>query len=453
MNHARHTKGLLLLVCGDVFAYTFSLVISLAIRYGEVPSHELLGSHIPSFLILWGCFLVVHFIAGLYDKRTGVIKNTVSGLLIKTQVINVIIGVMFFYFAPVGIAPKSNLFIYFLVSTLLLFVWRIVMFPVFSMTRRQDAVLLGEGKDIIDLYDEVNSRSSYGFVFKEQVSVYPTATETTQHLLRAVSETKAMLIVVDLHNPRIEAVMPSLYSLIFSGVRIVDASLVYENIFDRIPLSLIKEKWLVEQSSDSLGSRSVYDASKRVFDILASSILGILSLIFYPLVYIAIKLEDGGPVFVAKERVGQDGKIIRMLKFRSMTSNDSGVYSATQGRSALSVTRVGRIIRLTRIDELPQLWSVLKGDQSLIGPRPELPALTKVYAAEIPHYNARHLIKPGLSGWAQIYHQAHPHHAVAVEDTRDKLSYDLFYIKNLSLALDLRIALQTFRALISKYGV
>ena len=183
------------------------------------------------------------------------------------------------------------------------------------------------------------------------------------------------------------------------------------------------------------------------------SIIGLISLVVYPFVYIAIKLEDGGSVFVMQERVGKNGKIIKMFKFRSMTSNDSGSYHQNGGKTTLKVTRVGKFIRMTRIDELPQLWSVIKGDQSLIGPRPELPALTKVYEEQIPYYNARHLIKPGLSGWAQISHHAHPHHAVAVSDTRDKLSYDLFYVKNRSLLLDLRIALQTLKALISRQGI
>ena len=135
-----------------------------------------------------------------------------------------------------------------------------------------------------------------------------------------------------------------------------------------------------------------------------------------------------------------------------MTSNDGGNYSAS-GKSELQITRVGKFIRLTRIDELPQLWNVLRGDISLVGPRPEFPSLVAVYEKEIPYYNVRHLIQPGLSGWAQIYHSAHPHHAVAVNDTRDKLSYDLYYVKHRSFLLDLRIALQTFKALISKSGV
>lgn len=188
-------------------------------------------------------------------------------------------------------------------------------------------------------------------------------------------------------------------------------------------------------------------------DIIVASILGILSLIWYPIVYIATRFDDRGPLLIAQERIGKNGRTIRMSKFRSMTANDSGSYSHNNGKSNLKVTKVGSFIRMTRVDELPQLWSVIKGDQSLIGPRPELPALVQIYEKKIPYYNVRHLIKPGLSGWAQISHRSHPHHAVAVDDTRDKLSYDLFYVKNRSLMLDIRIALQTLKSIISKQGV
>jgi lipopolysaccharide/colanic/teichoic acid biosynthesis glycosyltransferase len=116
------------------------------------------------------------------------------------------------------------------------------------------------------------------------------------------------------------------------------------------------------------------------------------------------------------------------------------------------ITRVGKFLRTTRIDELPQLWNVFRGDLSLIGPRPELPELVKLYEKEIPYYNIRHLLKPGLSGWAQLYHKNHPHYRPDVSETRVKLSYDLYYIKNRSLLLDLKIALKTIKTLLSRSG-
>jgi lipopolysaccharide/colanic/teichoic acid biosynthesis glycosyltransferase len=116
------------------------------------------------------------------------------------------------------------------------------------------------------------------------------------------------------------------------------------------------------------------------------------------------------------------------------------------------ITKVGGFLRKSRLDEIPQLWNVWRGDLSLIGPRPELPALAKVYEKEVPYYNVRHLIPPGLSGWAQLYHENHPHQGVNVEETKNKLSYDLYYVKNRSLMLDLKITLKTIKALLSRTG-
>lgn len=447
-----NTKNIAILAAGDIVVYYFSLILTLIIRYEGLPTRSSLSLHTVSFAILIVIFLIVCFSAGLYDKRSALFRGDDWGTLLRVQIMNIIIGVMFFYFAPVAIAPKANLFIYFVVSTALLMLWRLVMFPVFGISRKQTAILVGNGDDVEDLKEEINTGARYGLVFKDHVTPGENVEEIVSAIGRAVNERKATVIVADLYNEKVELVMPFLYELIFSGIQIVEAGRLYESVFDRIPLSLTGERWLVENSSAALGTRRVYDTMKRLMDIFVAGIAGIISLLIYPIVYAAIKMEDGGPIFVHQERVGKNGKIIRIAKFRSMTSDDSGSYGE-KGKSSHRVTRVGKFIRLTRIDELPQLWSVIKGDQSLIGPRPELPALVKIYEKEISYYNARHLIKPGLSGWAQIYHAAHPHHAVAVEDTRDKLSYDLFYVKNRSLLLDLKIALQTAKAIISKQGV
>lgn len=446
-------KNTFILIMGDVIAYVFSLIFTLAIRYGEIPTKDLLASHMPSFLILWVLFILASFSLGLYDKKIALIRDSFSGLIFKVQALNIVVGIIFFYFAPVGITPRANLFIYFTVSTALIFLWRTIMYPVFSVTRKQDAIMIGDGEDIDDLYQEVNAGLKYSLFFKEKIVPQSSVADTVNAISKAVEKSGSTIIVADLHDRAVEAAMPFLYSLIFSGKQIIDASRLYESVFDRIPLSTVGERWLVENSVNALGTRRIYDTFKRLMDIIIASIFGGISLLLYPFIYLIIKLEDGGPMFVFQERIGKNGRLVRIAKFRSMTANDSGSYQNTNGKSTLKVTRLGKLIRLTRIDELPQLWSVIRGDQSLIGPRPELPALTKVYEKEIAYYNARHLIKPGLSGWAQIYHQAHSHHKVAVDDTRDKLSYDLFYVKNRSFMLDLRIALQTIKALISKQGV
>jgi lipopolysaccharide/colanic/teichoic acid biosynthesis glycosyltransferase len=192
-----------------------------------------------------------------------------------------------------------------------------------------------------------------------------------------------------------------------------------------------------------------YDALKRLIDISLSLVLGALSLLLYPFILLGIKFDDGGPIFIFQDRIGICGKRIKTIKFRTMTRDDAGVLKDQKGNKP---TKVGPFLRRTRLDELPQFWNVLRGDLSLIGPRPELPSLVAVYEREVPYYSTRHLIKPGLSGWAQLYHDNHPHHNANVDETRVKLSYDLYYIKNRSLFLDLKIILKTLKTLLSRSG-
>jgi lipopolysaccharide/colanic/teichoic acid biosynthesis glycosyltransferase len=253
---------------------------------------------------------------------------------------------------------------------------------------------------------------------------------------------------VDFSHRGVGPLLPHLYNLIFSKISFIDSHRIYEDIFDRIPLSLVTYSWFLENISVS--PKFAYDFLKRLMDIVVSFLLGVISLVFYPFVWLAIKMDDGGKIFIRQERVGQNNHAIQILKFRTMSVDDSGDGEQSRARK---ITRVGRYLRASRIDELPQLWNVLRGDISLIGPRPELPKLVELYEKEISFYNVRHLIKPGLSGWAQLYQKTPPKFATDYDQTKTKLSYDLFYIKNRSFWLDIKIGLKTIRELVSRRGV
>ncbi|MDE2038371.1 MAG: sugar transferase [Patescibacteria group bacterium] len=446
-----NSKAAAILVAGDLIAYLFSLILTLTIRYAALPGRSLIYLHLESFGALFLAFVLVNFAAGLYDRGTASARQGMPGMIFKAQLANAVLGVAYFYLVPTDIAPKSNLALFLVISTLALYVWRLAMFPVFSAARKQAAVLVGAGKDVDDLQEEIDSDARYGLAFKEAIDP-GAAGDLGAAIGAALARTGATVVVADFHDRRVEEAMPRLYSLMFSGAQIIDAGRLYESVFGRVPTSMVGERWFVENSAAALGSRRVYDVLKRAMDVAVAGLAGIVSLAVYPFVIAAIKIEDGGPIFVVQTRVGKGGAPITVRKFRSMSADDGGAYGAG-GQTKNRVTRVGRFIRLTRIDEFPQFWSIVAGSQSLIGPRPELPSLVEVYSREIPYYNVRHLIKPGLSGWAQISHRAHPHHHVAVDDTRDKLSYDLYYIKNRSFLLDVRIVLQTLKAQFSKQGV
>lgn len=438
-----------MLLIGDIIAFYIALWLMLVLRYWEFPDENTLASHLLPFSIIFIVWVAVFFIAGLYEKHTLILKSKIVGVILNAQIANSIIAGLFFYLIPYfGITPKTNLFIHLIVSFALVFFWRMYVLPSFEMKERQNAVLIGTGEEMSELEREVNNNSRYNLSFISSVNLEKLdGLDFQEDILKRVYSENVSVIAADFKNEKAEPFLPNLYNLIFSKVRFIDMHKVYEDIFDRIPLSLVKYSWFLENISGT--AQKGYDVLKRGMDLLLSLALGVISLVFYPFVFLAIKIEDGGPVFFTQERVGQNNKVFKVVKFRSMSAHNSkdGIAQNPQ------ITKVGKFLRKTRIDELPQIWNVIKGDLSLIGPRPEIPALVKQYEKEIPYYNVRHLIKPGLSGWAQLYHQEHPHHKANTEETKKKLSYDLYYIKNRSLAIDLKITLRTIKVLLSREGI
>jgi exopolysaccharide biosynthesis polyprenyl glycosylphosphotransferase len=442
-------KEALLLFLGDTFIFLAALFLALFLRRFEVPSRELFYSHLLPFTFLWAFGVAVFFIAGLYEKHTLILRSKLPSILFNAQVANALFAIVFFYFAPrIGIEPKTNLFIYLLVSTGLLFLWRVYGIVLLPAPTKERALIIGSGEEVREMKDEINHNPRYNLIFVSSIDLDRVReVDFKEEIVKRVYAEGIGVIVVDFDNKSIESVLSHLYNLMFSHVRFIDMHKVYEDLFDRMPLSLLKHGWFLENIT--LTPQITYAALKRTGDFIAALLLGMVSLVFYPLVYIAIKLDDGGPLFFKQERVGKNKQPIHILKFRTMrVKEDVDVLKD----DAMRVTRVGKVLRATRIDELPQLWNVLKGDLSLIGPRPELPELVKQYEAQIPYYDVRHLVTPGLSGWAQIYHERHPHHGLAHEETKEKLSYDLYYIKNHSLLLDLKIALKTIKTLLSRMG-
>ena len=443
-------KEPILLFLGDILIFTLALWLSLSIRNLGFPSLDEFYNHLTPFSFIFLTWLFSFFIAGLYEKHTVMLKSKLPSVILNTQIFNSIIAALFFYLIPYfGIAPKTMLFIYLFVSFCLILAWRIYGESLFGIKEREKAILIGSGEEMHDLKQEVNNNSRYSLEFVSSIDLDKIdSLDFQSEILDRVYTEGISIIVIDLLNKKVEPILPHLYNLIFSKIKFVDMHKIYEDIFDRVPLSLLKYNWFLENIS--FAQKIGYDAFKRGMDIFLSLILGTASLIFYPFVILFIKLDDGGPIFITQERVGQNNKIIKIMKFRSMSVNDDGLAEKEKEQK---ITRAGRFLRKTRIDELPQLWSILKGDMSLVGPRPEMPSLVKLYEKEISYYNIRHLIKPGLSGWAQLYHHTPPKFDASSNETKIKLSYDLYYIKNHSFLLDLKIALKTLKALLSRSGV
>jgi len=442
-------KEAILLFIGDALFFILALWLTLFIRYSEVPSRATFNEHFFPFSILFIIWFLVFFVAGLYEKHTLILRSKIPSIILNSQLVNSAIAVLFFYLIPFfGITPKTNLVLYVIISFLLILGWRIYGSNLIFKRERQKAILIGSGAEVRELKEEVNNNSRYGLEFISSIDVEKIENlDFKQEILSRVYSEGVQIIAADLRNDKVAPILPSLYNLIFSRVRFIDMYKIYEDIFDRIPLSLVKHNWFLENISVS--TNRMNDTLKRVMDILASAVVGIISFVLYPFIVLAIKLDDGGPVFFIHERVGQNNQVFKVYKFRSIAVHNEHDGLAKEQK----VTRVGEFLRKTRLDEFPQLWNVFRGDLSLIGPRPEVPALVKLYEKEIPFYNIRHLVKPGLSGWAQLYQRMPPKWAAGFDETKIKLSYDLYYLKNRSLVLDIKIALKTLKTIFSRSGI
>jgi sugar transferase (PEP-CTERM system associated) len=269
----------------------------------------------------------------------------------------------------------------------------------------------------------------------------------TKDLLNLVDELQPDLVLVSLPNMRGAFPADELLECRLRGIRVEDWPTFYEKQTGKILVTGLRPSWLI--FSDGFVKTNLTQTIKRATDILLGTIGLVLSLPLFGLVALAIRLDSRGPVFLRQERVGRGGRTFVLYKFRSMfvdAERGSGPVWATHDDPR--VTRVGRVIRRTRLDELPQLLNVLAGDMSFIGPRPERPEFVTVLQRQIPFYMERHSVKPGLTGWAQVRH----HYAGSVEDAVEKLQYDLYYIKNLSPFLDLLILLHTVQVVLFGRG-
>jgi lipopolysaccharide/colanic/teichoic acid biosynthesis glycosyltransferase len=445
------TRELLVLVIGDIIVFNLALWLTLLLRYLEIPSGERLASHLPPFMTVAIIWLFIFFISGLYDKHTNLLKKLLATRILYAQLVNVFVAGLLFFVIPFGITPKTNLVIYLVISILLLTMWRLKLVPMLSPKHRHKAILIADGPEVIELADEINNNDRYNYYFCRIVDekTLQSTDNFEDKLLNIMRKENIEVIVADPRGEMIKSFLPALFSLSFLrfAFTFLDFNRLYADTFDRVPVRQLRYEWFITNISQS--KSVIYDGFKRGVDIIGALALMVPTLIILPLVALVIKLEDKGPLLYTTTRVGQYNSLITIYKFRTKNGSDKGNQAL---KSELVDTRVGLFLRKTRIDELPQLVNVLKGDLSFIGPRPEMPALAEVYAKEIPYYNARHLLKPGLSGWAQINNYDVPRGGIDVERTTVKLAYDLFYLERRSLLLDIQIALKTVATVIMRTG-
>ena len=271
--------------------------------------------------------------------------------------------------------------------------------------------------------------------------------EDIDNLTSYVEGLRATEVVLALEERRNALPLADLLRIKTTGVHVNDFSTFIERETGRVDLDTVNPSWLIFSDGFSSG-RAVSSFAKRVFDLLASGLLLLLSAPVIALFAVLVKLDSKGPAFFRQTRVGLFGQTFEVIKLRSMRTDAEANGAQWAQKDDPRVTRLGKFIRLTRIDELPQTWSVLKGEMSFVGPRPERPEFVADLEEKLPYYAERHMVKPGITGWAQINYP----YGASIEDSRHKLEYDLYYAKNYTPFLDLLILLQTLRVVLWHEG-
>jgi sugar transferase (PEP-CTERM system associated) len=315
-------------------------------------------------------------------------------------------------------------------------------------------LILGTGLRARALAQQIWSQHEFAYRVVGFVDELPTALPSDDPLVigsrndlnRLVHQQRIDRIVVSMSDRRGSMPVDDLLQAKLSGVRVEDAATMYERITGKILIDEIKPSWLI--FSDGFDASRLTRAVKRGFDIVVASIGLVIAAPLMALTALAIWLDSPGSIFYRQERVGKDGRPFTLCKFRSMRADaEQGTPVWATDKDA-RVTRVGRFIRLTRLDELPQLWNVLMGDMSCVGPRPERQFFVQQLAAQIPFYNTRHVVRPGVTGWAQVKYR----YGSSVEDAAEKLRYDLYYIKHQSLIFDITILFDTVKVVLFRQG-
>jgi sugar transferase (PEP-CTERM system associated) len=449
------------LLAGETALLTAAVVLGSYVRLRDSAPVLLTGTDgvLRVVLIVVVCQICLHY-ADLYDLRTiADTRDLIVRLLQALGATSLILAVVYFWFPDWVIGRGVFLIAAALVISLILG-WRLL-FMWFSknVAPRERLLLVGTNPASVELARELFERRHElgveiaGFIDPDPARVgapvlNPGVIGTVDDIPSLVERLHIDRVVVSLTDARGRLPMDRLLDIrLKNGVSFDHLASVYEEYTGKIAVENLRPSWLI--FSDGFRKTRASMAAKRVFDVSLSLIGLVLSLPVMAMVAAAVKATSNGPVLYRQDRVGLNGRIFTVLKVRTMRQDAEAVTGPVWSRpNDTRVTPIGRFLRRSRLDEVPQLWNVLCGEMSFVGPRPERPSFVEQLTAQIPFYGQRHVVKPGLTGWAQVRYT----YGASVEDAIEKLQYDLYYIKNLSFALDLVIVLDTIKTVVLRRG-
>ncbi len=436
-------KGVFTLLLGDLALFYVSLFWALFFRYLGNITFSAWDIHQLPFLFIHIVWLLVFYASEMYDTSIFPSLKKTSEKVLKTMAVATVVATLIFYLnlAPgVEITPKTNLFIDAGILTVLLILWRRFFWKLNKNASKTNAMFLGESKEVDEIIEKLKINPHLGYFPSVVLSNF------SKNLKKIIKEKNIHLVVASKKFLEDQEYSKKLYEVIPLGVSIINLPNFYEMLSEKIPISRISEAWFLENLLEI--NKKTFEMTKRLSDILMAFVLFVPSLVLLPFVSVLIKATSPGPIFYKQKRVGKNGKIFEVIKFRSMKKDAEKNGAVWAKKEDPRITKFGNFLRKSRIDELPQIINVLKGEMSFIGPRPERPEFVNELKKEIPFYSIRHIIKPGLSGWAQVKFP----YGASVKDAMEKLQYDLFYIKNRSFILDLAITAKTLAIVLSQKG-
>lgn len=434
----------IIILLGDVIILYASLLLTFLIR-GYSPTAEWDAHKFPFFwvYVLW---ILIFYSAGMYDWEhfPPTRRYYTLQLVGKTMAVNILAAMTLFYLIPsFSITPKTNLFIDAVIASLLVWLWRNNFIKRASQRSKIKILFFGKTPETESFAQYLAEKTMLGY----SVELIADHVKFDHNDIKTfIKEHEVNIVVVSKDISQNIELVRMFYEVLPLGVTITNFPDFYESITGKIPTSLINETWFLENLAEL--NNKPYEQAKRILDIAAALIISIPVAILFPVIALFIKLDSQGPIFYTQKRVGKNGKVFEFIKFRSMIEG-SDTIDGTKGTGLDDRhTLVGRFLRKTYLDELPQIINIFRGEMSFVGPRPERPEFVEVLRDQVQFYETRLLVRPGITGWAQIRMA----NDASVEDAPEKLQYDLYYVKNRSLLMDIGIMLKTAAILVKREG-
>ena len=452
-----------ILVLGDLLAATIALFVALYVWASGDSWYRFSVDFLKYRAPVWFYLLPLIWLILLVDtydtRKSANLRQTLRGIGMVFLGSVIVYLVIYFAVEPNSL-PRLGVAVFIVTATLLTLLWRLVYVRTFtSVSRQQRVLIVGAGKAGTALVEVISELDPPPFKLIGLIDDDPAKLGTNIHGSPILGNHESMTeiianqgitdLILAISNEMNHGMFQSILTAQEEGINLTTMTDTYENLSGRVPIDLLESDWVVRAFLERAPTSGFYRISKRLMD-LVLGLIGLIGLaILFPLLALIILIDSGRPVIFTQKRLGRGGKPYSIIKFRTMKSkSDMEKEALVTANNDPRITRIGKFLRKAHLDELPQIINVLRGEMSFVGPRSERVELVRVFQMEVPFYRARMLVKPGITGWAQI-HQAY---AETIEETATKLQYDLYYIEHASILMDINILLRTVGSVLGFKG-